>query len=93
MYFGSDTTAPAHPSVIEAIARINTGYTPSYGADEAMARVTAKIRDLFEAPAAQVFLVATGTAANALALASYAPPWRLWAGIARTENWLRPPTA
>lgn len=75
MYFASDTTAPAHPSVIEAIARINTGYAPSYGADDAMQRITANIRDLFEAPEAQVYLVSTGTAANALALACYAPPW------------------
>lgn len=75
MYFGSDTTAPAHPKVIEAITRINTGYAPSYGADDAMRRVTANIRELFEAPEAQVFLVSTGTAANALALACYAPPW------------------
>lgn len=36
MYFASDTTAPAHPSVIEAIARVNSGYAPSYGADEPM---------------------------------------------------------
>ena len=75
MYFASDTTAPAHPNVIEAIVRINTGYALSYGADEPMRRVTAKIRDLFEAPGAQVFLVSTGTAANALALACYAQPW------------------
>ena len=75
MYFASDTTAPAHPNVIEAIARINTGYAPSYGADESMQRITARIRDLFEAPEAQVYLVSTGTAANALALACYAQPW------------------
>ena len=33
------------------------------------------IRDVFEAPEAAVFLVATGTAANALALATLAKPW------------------
>jgi threonine aldolase len=36
-------------------------------ADDIMARVTAQMRDLFEAPEASVHLVATGTAANALA--------------------------
>jgi threonine aldolase len=40
-----------------------------------MARVTARIRELFEAPEAAVFLVGTGTAANALALACLNPPW------------------
>jgi threonine aldolase len=75
MYFASDTTAPAHPKVIEAVARVNEGYAPSYGADMGMQRVTAMIRDLFEMPQAQVYLVGTGTAANALALACYAQPW------------------
>jgi threonine aldolase len=40
-----------------------------------MARVTARLRETFEAPEAAVFLVATGTAANALALACLCPPW------------------
>jgi threonine aldolase len=40
-----------------------------------MGRVTARLREIFEAPEAAVHLVATGTAANALALACVAPPW------------------
>ena len=40
-----------------------------------MARVTARLREIFEAPEAAVYLVATGTAANALALACLCPPW------------------
>ena len=40
-----------------------------------MERVTARIREVFEAPEAAVYLVATGTAANALALACLCPPW------------------
>ena len=40
-----------------------------------MARVTARLRAIFEAPEAAVFLVGTGTAANALALACLCPPW------------------
>ncbi|MEM9778512.1 MAG: beta-eliminating lyase-related protein, partial [Pseudomonadota bacterium] len=34
-----------------------------------------RIREIFEAPEAEVFLVATGTAANALSLASMVAPW------------------
>jgi threonine aldolase len=75
MWFTSDNAGPAHPAIIEAIARANTGYAASYGEDEAMARVTARLRDVFEAPEAAVFLVATGTAANALTLACLCPPW------------------
>jgi threonine aldolase len=40
-----------------------------------MDEVRARIRTLFEAPEAAVYLVATGTAANALALACLSQPW------------------
>jgi threonine aldolase len=75
MWFTSDNAGPAHPAVVEAIARANDGYAESYGADEAMTRVTAAVRAVFEAPEAAVYLVATGTAANALALSCLCPPW------------------
>jgi threonine aldolase len=75
MWFTSDNSGPAHPVVIAAVVRANEGYAPGYGAEEAMARVTARIREIFEAPEAVVHLVATGTAANALALACLCPPW------------------
>jgi threonine aldolase len=75
MWFASDNTGAAAPEMIEAIAEANSGYAPSYGADAGMERVTARIRELFEAPQAAVYLVATGTAANALALACLCPPW------------------
>ncbi|MEO1551461.1 MAG: beta-eliminating lyase-related protein [Pseudomonadota bacterium] len=75
MWFTSDNAGPAHPSVIDALARANEGYTGSYGADPIMDAVRTRIRDMFEAPEAAVYLVATGTSANALALACLCPPW------------------
>jgi len=75
MFFASDNAAPVAPEVMAALTRANQGYARSYGADEIMARVTARIRDVFEAPEAAVYLVATGTAANSLALAVTCPPW------------------
>lgn len=75
MQFASDNAGPAAPQVMEAVARANNGYAASYGADAAMARVTQRLREIFEAPEAAVYLVATGTAANALALATLCPPW------------------
>lgn len=75
MRFASDNTSGAAPEVMAAILKANEGYERSYGADAAMERVTALVRDLFEAPAAVVHLVATGTAANALAIATNCPPW------------------
>jgi threonine aldolase len=75
MIFTSDNAAPAHPAIMDAMLRANSGYTPGYGAEDAMDNVRQSIRDLFEAPNASVFLVSTGTAANALALATMTKPW------------------
>ena len=75
MYFASDNSSPVPPQVMEALVRANEGYAKSYGADAVMDAVRARIREIFEAPEAAVHLVATGTAANALALACFCPPW------------------
>ena len=75
MRFASDNSSGAAPEVMAALLQANEGYERSYGADAAMARVTALVRELFEAPEAVVHLVATGTAANALAIATHCPPW------------------
>ena len=76
MFMNSDNAGPAHPRVMAAVARENEGWQGSYGADDAMARVTAAVRELFEAPEAAVYLVATGTAANVLALATLTQPFQ-----------------
>lgn len=75
MFFTSDNASPAHPAIMDALMAANTGYTSGYGAEDAMASVQQTIRGLFEAPNAAVYLVSTGTAANALALATLTKPW------------------
>lgn len=75
MNFASDNAGPMHPSVLEAIVNANTGYEMPYGNDRIMGRVREMIRSTFEAPEATVYLVSTGTTANALALATYTNPW------------------
>ena len=75
MIFASDNAGPAHPSVLDALVKANDGYAMGYGADTLMDTVREQIRDTFEAPDAQVFLVATGTAANSILLATMANPW------------------
>ena len=52
-------------------SRVNT---PAYGADEYSARAQALLSETFETEVA-AFLVATGTAANALALSALVKPW------------------
>ncbi|RWR27835.1 low specificity L-threonine aldolase [Sinirhodobacter populi] len=75
MHFASDNTAGVAPQVMAALQAANEGHVPSYGADALSEAVRAKIRDLFEAPEAAVYLVATGTAANALSCALLSDPW------------------
>jgi threonine aldolase len=60
---------------MDHVMRANIGYAPSYGADPIMDGVRDHLRALFEAPDAAVYLVALGTAANALALACYTQPY------------------
>lgn len=74
MNFASDNWAGAHPTIMAALARANEGYAPSYGGDKLTKRVEARFSDLFEREVA-VFFVATGGAANSLALSQLCPPW------------------
>jgi len=76
MYFSSDNTGPVPDEILAALTEANQGYAAPYGADPLTAEVTRRIRDVFEAPEAAVYLVALGTAANALALATLSQPWQ-----------------
>ena len=75
MHFASDNAGPVHPRVMQAIAAANEGYAMPYGADALMGRVRDALRETFEAPEAAVYLVATGTAANVLALGTLTEPF------------------
>jgi threonine aldolase len=72
--FSSDTSAPAHPAVLEALARANTGTEPSYGEDAVMARLRDILSGVFETEAFDFWITASGTASNALALSCFCPP-------------------
>src|SRR3954451_15401943 len=74
MFFASDNTAGIAAPILEAIGRANTGYALGYGNDNWTQRVERRFAEVFEREVA-VFLVPTGTAANALALAHLSPPW------------------
>ena len=75
MFFASDNSSGVPPEILAALATANEGYAPSYGNDPIMTRVRDRLREIFEAPEAAVYLVATGTAANALAMSLACPPW------------------
>lgn len=74
MNFASDNWAGAHPEIMAAVAAANHGAVPAYGGDDLTKRAERRFSEIFERDVA-VFFVATGGAANALALAQLAPPW------------------
>jgi threonine aldolase len=76
MFFASDNAGPVHPQIMGRLTQANEGHAMPYGKDAIMDEVRDAIRTAFEAPQAEVYLVATGTAANALALACYTQPWQ-----------------
>ena len=74
MDFRSDNVTGVSPEILEALAAANGGAAASYGADPITERLQRRFAELFEHEVT-VFPVATGTAANALALATLTPPY------------------
>jgi threonine aldolase len=72
--FASDNTAAICPEAWKALEQANSHYAPAYGDDEWTAAVCERIRQLFEADC-DVYLVFTGTGANALALSQLCQPF------------------
>lgn len=73
MIFSSDNWAGVHSQVADALTRAAGGFDSAYGSGEWDKRVAARFNDIFEREVA-VFFVATGSAANSLALASVQRP-------------------
>ena len=74
MNFRSDNVTGAAPEILAAVAAANPGRVDGYGDDPLTRRVEARLCETFECDAA-VFLVPTGTAANALCLSVLSPPY------------------
>jgi threonine aldolase len=72
--FRSDNVATIAPEILRALDAANHGLAASYGDDEYSALLNRKFSELFEAEVT-VFPVSTGTAANALSLATCARPY------------------
>lgn len=74
--FRSDNAGRAALEILDALVRANRGSALGYGGDAWTAALQRRFSELFETEV-RVFPVATGTAANALALAAAGPPWGL----------------
>lgn len=73
--FASDNAAGVAPEVMAALAEANTPAALAYGADPWTERLTARFRELFDAPV-EVLLCWGGTGANVVGLASLLRPWQ-----------------
>jgi len=73
MDFSSDNAYGAWPEILAAVTDAAAGSARSYGEDAITARLGARFCEIFECEVA-VFPVISGTAANALALATLVPP-------------------
>lgn len=74
MTFASDNWAGAAPEILDAIVRANDGPAAGYGGDDLTKKVEARFCEVFEKDC-RVFFVATGGAANGLALSVMSPPY------------------
>ena len=73
-FMGSDNQAGAHPKVLDAMVSGSSGLVSAYGEDRLTEGLTRRFSEIFEIEC-EVFLVATGTAANSLILSAMCPPW------------------
>lgn len=75
MNFRSDNNAAVAPEIFSALCEANAAASAlAYGDDRWSKALDARFSELFEHEV-RVFTVASGTAANAIALASVVPPW------------------
>ncbi|MBE7217635.1 MAG: low specificity L-threonine aldolase [Caulobacteraceae bacterium] len=72
--FASDNTAGAAPEAMEALVAANAGFASGYGSDAITARAADAVRALLDCDA-DVRFVASGTAANSVALAALCRPF------------------
>ncbi|MCI5873292.1 MAG: aminotransferase class I/II-fold pyridoxal phosphate-dependent enzyme, partial [Roseburia sp.] len=62
--FNSDYTEGCHPAILERLAETNMEQTAGYGTDEYCMRAAAKIKEVCEAPDADVHFLVGGTQTN-----------------------------
>jgi threonine aldolase len=73
MIFASDNWAGAHLKIAEGLSRHAQGFASAYGVSDLDRQVESTFSEIFERDVS-VYFVATGTAANALSIASFNKP-------------------
>ncbi len=75
MDFRSDNVVPAAPAILDAVLNANRDSVTSYAGDPYTERARAGLAAVFEREDLFMLPVVSGTATNALALATYAPTY------------------
>lgn len=75
MNFASDNQSGVSPRILQALVEAANGSQASYGNDDWTTRAETLLAEAFDCDL-RVFFVATGTAANCLALSALAKPWQ-----------------
>jgi threonine aldolase len=85
--FASDNTSGICPEALAALLDANEGAAASYGNDQITARVSDRLREIFETDC-EVFFVFNGTAANSLAVSTCCQPYHsvICADVAHLET-------
>ncbi|MFV0632923.1 threonine aldolase family protein [Demequina sp.] len=81
-HFASDNYASVHPEVLAAIAAVDDGHEPAYGADAATAAFDEAVATVFGADAVG-YPVFNGTGANVVSLMALSPRW---GGVVASEH-------
>lgn len=74
MNFLSDNAAGAHPDILASLSRVNDVDNHGYGDEAETKALEMRLQEVFETSSLAVYPVITGTAANALAMATLCPP-------------------
>lgn len=75
LFFRNDYGNGAHPAVMDALCRTNLELTPGYGTDTYCETAAKLIRQLCQAPGADVHFLMGGTQVNKTAIGAFLRPW------------------
>ena len=75
LFFRNDYGNGAHPAVMEALCKTNLELTPGYGTDDYCKNAAERIRQLCDAPDADVHFIVGGTQVNKTAIGAFLRSW------------------
>ena len=75
LFFRNDYGNGAHPAVMDALCKTNLELTPGYGTDDYCKNAIERVRQLCDAPQADVHFIVGGTQVNKTAIGAFLRSW------------------